>query len=112
MQHTNLSRRAMVKASLLASAIMPSLGLMGNEAEADALTPLDPNDPQAKSLSFVTDASKVNAAAHPSFKAGQKCSTCSQYVGKASAATGGCNVFAGHSVPSGGWCSAWAQKPA
>jgi hypothetical protein len=112
MQHRKLSRRAMVKSSLLAGTLMPALGLIGKTAQADALTPLDPNDPQAKALGFVSDASKVNAGANPTFKAGQKCGTCAQFQGKAADATGGCNIFVGHSVPSGGWCKVWAQKPA
>jgi hypothetical protein len=111
MQH-KISRRAMVKRSLLASALVPALGLIGNAAEADAMTPLDPSDPQAKALGFVSDASKVNAAANPTFKAGQKCDTCAQFQGKAGDATAGCNIFVGHSVPAGGWCKVWAQKPA
>jgi hypothetical protein len=112
MQQRKLSRRAMVKGSLLAGTLMPALGLIGKTAQADALTPLDPNDAQAKALGFVADASTVNAAKNPTFKAGQKCGTCAQFQGKASDATGGCNIFVGHSVPSGGWCQVWAQKPA
>jgi hypothetical protein len=110
MQH-KMTRRAMVKGSLLAGALVPALGLIGS-AEADALTPLDPNDPQAKALGFVPDASKVSAAANPTFKAGQKCSTCAQYQGKAADAAAGCNIFVGHTVPAGGWCKVWAAKPA
>jgi High potential iron-sulfur protein len=110
MQH-KISRRAMVKRSLLAGTLMPAFGLIGN-AEAAGMTPLDPNDPQAKALGFVTDASKVSAAAEPTFKPSQKCGTCAQFQGKAGDATGGCNIFVGHTVPSGGWCKVWAQKPA
>jgi hypothetical protein len=73
---------------------------------------LDPNDPTAKALAFVNDATKVDASANPTFKAGQKCSTCAQYQGKASDPTAACNIFAGHSVPAGGWCKVWAAKPA
>ncbi len=76
------------------------------------MTPLDPNDPQAKALGYVSDASKVSASAEPTFKPSQKCGTCAQFQGKASDATGGCNIFVGHTVPSGGWCKVWAQKPA
>jgi hypothetical protein len=109
MQH-KMTRRAMVKGSLIAGALVPALGLIGN-AEADALTALDPNDPQAKALGFVTDASKVSAAANATYKAGQKCSTCAQFQGKAGDATGACNIFVGHTVPAGGWCKVWAAKP-
>ncbi len=109
MQH-KMTRRAMVKGSLIAGALVPALGLIGNAAEAADLTPLDANDPTAKALGFVTDASK--ATANPTYKAGSKCSTCAQFTGKPSDATGPCNIFAGHTVPSGGWCSVWAAKPA
>jgi hypothetical protein len=109
MQH-KISRRAMVKSGLIAGALVPAIGLVGNSVlAADSLTPLDPNDPVAKSLSFTTDASKVSASANPTYKAGQKCGTCAQFQG-GSAATGGCNIFAGHSVPSGGWCKVWVTK--
>ena len=105
------SRRAIVKGGLIAGALVPTLGLIGNAASAAALTALDPNDPTAKALGFVTDGTKVSAAANPTYKPTQKCSTCAQYQGKSSDATAGCNIFAGHSVPAAGWCKVWAQKP-
>jgi High potential iron-sulfur protein len=110
--HNKMTRRAMVKGSLLAGALVPAIGLIGNATEAAALTPLDPNDPTAKALGFVPDASKVSAATAPTYKAGSKCSTCAQYTGKPGDASGPCNIFAGHTVPAGGWCSVWAAKPA
>jgi len=110
MQH-KISRRAMVKSGLIAGALVPAIGLIGNRAGAAALPPLDPSDPTAKALSFVNDASKVNAAANPTFKPTQKCANCAQYQGKPGDASAGCNIFAGHSVPAGGWCKVWAQKP-
>jgi hypothetical protein len=100
----------MVKSGLIAGALAPAIGLLGNVACAQTPTPLDPNDPTAKALSFVTDAAKVDAAANPTYKAGQKCSTCAQFTGKAGAAAGGCNIFAGHTVPAAGWCKVWAAK--
>jgi len=109
MQH-KMTRRAMVKGSLLAGALVPAIGLIGTAAEATALTPLDPSDPTAKALGFVTDANK--AASNPAHKAGSKCATCAQYQGKPSDASGPCTIFVGHTVPSGGWCSSWAAKPA
>jgi hypothetical protein len=66
----------------------------------------------AKALGFVTDASKVTAATHPTYKPGQRCATCAQYQGKPTEASAGCTIFAGHSVPGPGWCSVWAQRPA
>jgi hypothetical protein len=108
----SFTRRAIVKNGLIAGAMLPAMGLIGNGAVAAGLPPLDPSDPTAKALGFVTDASKVDAASNPTYKPTQKCGTCAQFQGKAGDASGGCNIFAGHSVPSTGWCKVWAQKPA
>lgn len=110
MQH-KISRRDVVKGGLIAGALVPALGLVARQSQAAGLTPLDPNDPTARSLAYVADASKVNASANPTYKPGQRCATCAQYVGKPTDASAGCNVFAGHSVPAGGWCKVWAQRP-
>jgi hypothetical protein len=106
-----ISRRSIVKSGLIAGALLPTAGFMSHHAAAAAaLPPLDPNDPTAKALGFVNDATKVDSKTHATFKPGQKCGTCSQYQGKASDATAACTIFAGKSVPEGGWCQVWAQK--
>jgi hypothetical protein len=108
-----ISRRALVKRGLIAGALIPAFGFVANtEAAAPALPPLDPKDPTATALGFVTDASKVDAAANATFKPNQKCSTCAQFQGKPGDATAACTIFAGKSVPAGGWCKVWAAKPA
>ncbi|MDB6082553.1 MAG: putative high potential iron-sulfur (hipip) signal peptide protein [Gammaproteobacteria bacterium] len=107
-----ITRRSIVKKGLIAGAMVPAFGLIGNAARAAALPPLDPKDPTAQALGFVTDATKVDASTNPTFKPNQKCSTCAQYQGKATDPTAPCNIFAGHSVPAAGWCKVWAQKPA
>ena len=107
-----ISRRALVKGGLIAGALVPAMSLTANSAAAAALPPLDPKDPTASALGFVPDASKVDAAANPTYKPTQKCGTCAQFQGKAGDTSGGCNIFAGKSVPVGGWCKVWAQKPA
>jgi hypothetical protein len=106
-----ISRRAIVKGGLIAGAFIPAIGLMANTAAAAGLPPLDPKDPTAQALGFTTDATKVDAAANPTYKSTQKCGTCAQFQGKAGDTSGGCNIFAGKSVPVGGWCKVWAQKP-
>jgi hypothetical protein len=107
-----ISRRAIVKGGLIAGALIPVAGLIGNSAAGAALPALDPKDPTAQALGFTVDASKVDAAANATYKPNQKCSTCAQYLGKATDATAGCNIFAGKSVPAAGWCKVWAAKPA
>src|SRR5450631_257435 len=108
---SKMTRRTIVKSGLIAGALVPAFGLIAGTAGAAALTPLDANDPTAKALGFVTDAAKVDAAANPTYKPTQKCSTCAQYLGKAGEATAGCNIFAGHSVPAAGWCKVYAPTP-
>jgi hypothetical protein len=104
---SKISRRALVKGGLIAGALIPAMGLMSGSAAAT----LDPKDPTAQALGFVTDAKKVDAAANATYKPNQKCSTCAQFLGKAGDASGGCNIFPGKSVPAAGWCKVWAQKP-
>lgn len=106
----NISRRDLMKSGLFAGALVPTLGLVGNDSHAAELTPLNPNDPQAKALGFTDDASKVDTSVHPTYKPGQRCSTCQQYQGKPTDATAACTIFAGHSVPAGGWCMVWTQR--
>jgi High potential iron-sulfur protein len=107
-----ISRRDLVKSALLSSALIPALGLIGKASQAADLTPLDASDPTATALGFVIDASKVDASVNPTFKAGQRCAACAQYQGKPTDAMAGCNLFVGHSVPSGGWCKVWVQRSA
>ena len=106
----NISRRSIIKSGLIAGALLPTVGLISRNAAAAALPPLDPNDPTAKALGFVNDATKVDTKTQATFKPNQKCGTCAQFQGKPSDATGGCTIFAGKSVPTGGWCQVWAQK--
>jgi hypothetical protein len=109
--HNKISRRAIVKGGLIAGALIPAMRLMSGPADAAGLPMLDPKDPTAQALGFVPDATKVDAAANPTYKPTQRCGTCAQFQGKAGDARGGCNIFTGHSVPQGGWCKVWAQKP-
>jgi High potential iron-sulfur protein len=108
---SKISRRALVKGSIAAGALLPAFSLLGNFGRAAALPALDPNDPTAKALGFVSDTTKVDAATNPTHKPTQKCGVCAQFQGKTGDASGGCNIFTGKSVPQNGWCKVWAQKP-
>ena len=101
-------RRDFLKYALASAVVIPTLGVA--DARAPGLPLLDPTDPVAQSLGFVPDASKVETNADPTFKPGQHCGVCLQYQGKSSDATAGCGIYAGHSVPSRGWCRAFAQR--
>jgi len=68
------------------------------------------SDPQANSLGYKADATKVDKTKQPKYAAGQVCTNCALFQGKASDAAGGCPLFAGKQVAGKGWCSAYAKK--
>jgi High potential iron-sulfur protein len=103
-----IDRRDLLKCVLVSAVILPALA--GTEAWATDLPPLDLTDPVAQSLDFVPDASKQVANSNSSFKPGQHCGVCMQFQGKAADARAACTIYAGHSVPSSGWCRAFAQR--
>jgi High potential iron-sulfur protein len=111
MSHTKVSqtntRRRFLKCALVSTILIPVFS--GRDASAAELTPLDPSDATAQSLGFVTSASKA-ASTNPTIKSGQHCGVCLQFQGKSSDAAAGCSLYPGHSVPSGGWCGAFAQR--
>lgn len=71
---------------------------------------LDEKDPQAVALGYVADAKRVDVKKFPKFVAGQNCTNCALYKGKASDKLGGCPLFGTKQVAGAGWCNAWAKK--
>ena len=111
MSEEKLPRRALLKGAFAALASIPVIAAV-SRVEAAPAVKLDPNDPQAKSLRYVTDTTKVDAKANPNHKPEQKCTNCLQYQGKATDALAGCNIFAGKQVDGNGWCMVWGLKKA
>jgi hypothetical protein len=103
-----IDRRDILKRVLVSAVVLPAL--RGIQVRAAELPPLDLTDPIAQSLDFVMDASKLVVSTSSSFKPGQHCGLCMQFQGKPSDARAGCSVYAGRSVPSTGWCRAFAQR--
>jgi hypothetical protein len=99
------TRRSFIQIIPLAGA----LALTARPALADA-PHVDPKDPQAAALGYVVDATKADKAKFPKYAAGQVCSGCQLYQGKAADASGPCVIFAGKQVPAKGWCSAYTKK--
>lgn len=94
-----------------APAAKPAAGAAA-PAAAGALPALSPTEPAAKALGYIEDATKVDAKANPTFKAGQHCANCLQWADKnRKAATSKCNLFPGKMVKSGGWCKVWVKAP-
>jgi hypothetical protein len=110
MSERKIARRDVLKGALIGVAAVPVTALLGR-AEA-AAGPVDPNEPQAKSLGYVKDATKVDAKANPNFKPGQMCANCLQVAkGKETGAQVPCNIFAGRLVEAKGWCKVYVKRP-
>ncbi|GAC1604799.1 MAG: hypothetical protein NVS3B2_10660 [Ramlibacter sp.] len=99
---THLHRRIFLL-SLAASGAAIATG-----AQAQAL--VDEKDPQAAALGYVAEAKRADNKKYPKFAAGQNCTSCSLFQGKAADKSGPCPLFAGKQVASAGWCSAWSKK--
>ena len=69
---------------------------------------IDEKDPAAVALAYKHDATKVDAKANPTYKAGNNCLNCQFYQGKD--AWGVCPLLGGKQVAAKGWCQAWAKK--
>lgn len=110
MSEMKYPRRTVLKGALMGVATIPVGALLGREAVA-ATVKLDVNDPQAKALGYVEDATKVDAKANPNYKAGQNCANCLQYTAKATDPQGPCNIFPGKLVEAKGWCKVWVKRP-
>ena len=110
MTERKFPRRDLLKGALMGVAAVPVTALLGR-AEA-AAGKVDPSEPQAKSLGYVVDATKVDAKANPNFKAGQACANCLQSpVGKEAGGMVPCNIFAGRPVAAKGWCKVYVKRP-
>lgn len=71
---------------------------------------LDEKDPQAQSLGYRHDATKVDRKKFEKYQAGQVCSNCQLYQGRPGEPWGACAIFQGKQVNANGWCSAYVKK--
>lgn len=99
------TRRQFVLTAVPATAL-----LLGARVASAQAAKLEESDPAAVALGYKMDATKVDAKKFPTYKAGNVCSNCQLYSGKANDATGPCAAFGGKLVSAKGWCSAWAKK--
>ena len=80
------------------------LALTAAPATAAADLPLiSEQDPAAKAVHYVEDASRAEGAA-----SGADCSNCSIYGALAGTSKGTCTLFPGKLVKAAGWCNKWS----
>lgn len=109
MSETKLPRRTVLKGALIGVASLPVAAIVGRANAAPAKVGVD--EPQAKSLGYVEDATKVDAKANPNYKPGQVCANCLQAQVKAGEEYIPCNIFPGKLVHANGWCKVWVKRP-
>jgi len=103
-QGTDNSRRRLLKIITVGSAVISIAEIPAGGATAADLPLVAADDPAAKALKYVSDASKA-----PDAKPGSTCANCSLYEGAAGSDRGACTLFPGKAVSATGWCSSWNQ---
>ena len=88
---------------------MPASDAPKAEAATSTAAKLSEDDPQAKSLSYVHDATTLEDS-QTRYQPGQACANCALYTGGNGAEWGGCSIFPGKQVKATGWCSVYAPK--
>ncbi len=89
------------------AAVAGVTGLFPKLAQAADLPHLAEDDPMAKALHYVHDAS---ASTNAKYKKGDDCSNCQFYHGKAGDKWGPCDLFPGKVVNAHGWCVSHSPK--
>lgn len=112
MSAINKTRRDFITLIAGGIAAIPVLNLVGTlRAEAQELPHVDEaNDPTAKALQYVHDATKaarVDKAGTPA--ANQNCANC-QLIQSDSGDWRPCALFPGKAVNANGWCLSWTPK--
>ena len=85
-------------------------GTSGGETGGGGRPKLSLDDPQAKSLGYVHDATNVDQSKYGRYQPGQACSNCALFQASGDEQWAGCSIFPGKLVNAAGWCSAWAPK--
>ena len=102
------SRRELLrKGAAAVTAVFLGRYAVGDRVKAQDMPKLSEDDPQAKALQYVHDASKVD---NPARKEGAICANCLHWQADAETTWGGCALFPGKAVNKDGWCTAWAAK--
>ncbi len=94
------NRRQFLESTAVAVALTPVIIASTRSALANEVPRVDPQDPQAKALSYV----------HQSPKPDNLCSNCQLFQAPADTEWGPCAIFPAKHVAGGGWCSAWVKK--
>ncbi len=105
-----ISRRDALKCLATAAGTLATIEAAAAAADKPHVTV---DDPTAKALGYMEDATKADPVKNPPYKAGQDCANCLQSTGAAATDTWRpCNLFPNKLVNSKGWCKVYIAKPA
>ncbi len=99
----NPGRRRVLCELAIGLSLAPLAGIAARSAHGAELPLLSEQDPAAKAVAYVADASRAKSAT-----SGAMCSNCSVYGGAEGAAQGTCTLFPGKLVKAAGWCKSWS----
>lgn len=103
----DLSRRNLLRGAVAGAALIPLVQLDTRSAAAAEM--VTPDDPTAKALQYVEDATTANRMDKAGVAAAdQMCSSCALYQGDGETAP--CTLFQNRIVKGAGWCTAWVPK--
>jgi hypothetical protein len=103
---SNPGRRALLQRAACAVSLAPlalAAVLPAPSAAAAAQPLISEQDPAARSVHYVEDASRAKDAT-----SGAHCSNCSLYTAVGGSTQGKCVLFPGKLVKAAGWCSSWS----
>ena len=105
---SKIARRKFIQLSAAAAA--GAFVTSGREALAQDMPKLSEDDPMAKAMRYVHDASSVDPSTRANPAADQFCSNCALIQGEDGAEWRPCQIFPGKLVNAKGWCQVWAPK--
>ena len=100
-----LTRRRLLRSAAAAVSLAAVTTVRLESAKAADATVLSVDDPAAKAVKYVEDATKAKRAAPDN-----TCANCGLYQGKSGDKTGPCQLFPQKNVVAAGWCSSWAPQ--
>lgn len=100
-----INRRTFAIQSMLGTAGVVAVRL--TQAEAAMLLE---TSPQASTLGYRAEASKVESTSYPKYAPGQKCASCQMFRARQpDTGPGSCAIFPGKLVSGEGWCNAYIR---
>ena len=100
-----MKRRHFIRLACM-SGLIPLVDLHSGRAFAAPSGEVSVDEPLAKSLNYVLDASESKE--HPKYKEGSDCSNCMFFKPEMN---NGCALFSNRPVRKEGWCQSWVAQP-